>query len=72
VGRGNRSTSSRMSVPRTRGRGRRVPRVAWFCGVGCNTCDAYGRWIIRNTFEDETTSNPPRSGNFNSHWENFG
>jgi hypothetical protein len=41
VGRGSRSTSSRINVPRMSGRGRRLPRVAWWCGVACSPLQAW-------------------------------
>ena len=44
-GRGRRLTSTRISVPRTSGRGFRVPRVACSWGLGCRLVQARTRTL---------------------------
>ena len=41
--RGRRSTSTRMSVPTTMGRGLRLPRPSWFRTLGCSSAHARTR-----------------------------
>jgi hypothetical protein len=51
--RGRRSTSTKMSVPTTMGRGPLLPRPSWFRTLGCNSEPTLVRARIRNR--------PPRS-----------